>query len=120
MTAAASYLPLTSIRASFFVGVQARLTSPRRWQSTSHYRCVSIDEARLDLKKSMSIRIAIIGGGISGAALFHSLYESFGNTNDEADAVIQCDLYDQGRAFGGRTSTRFANDKVPYISFHLS
>ena len=67
----------------------------------------------------MPVRIAIIGGGISGAALFHSLHESYGSSSDEPGAMVECDLYDQGRAFGGRTSTRFANDKVPDISFYL-
>lgn len=63
----------------------------------------------------MPARIAVIGGGISGAALFHSLEEYFGDSND-AGATVQCDLYDQGRAVGGRTSTRFVNDKVRLIS----
>ena len=64
----------------------------------------------------MPTRIAIIGGGISGATLFQSLAETFGNANG-ADAEVQCELFDQGRAVGGRTSTRFVNDEVPI--YHL-
>ena len=64
---------------------------------------VSTQEPGIDI---MPVRIAIIGGGISGASLFHFFYES------DAVGFLHCDLYDQGRAVGGRTSTRFVNNKV--------
>jgi len=48
------------------------------------------------------MRIAIIGGGVSGAYLFKSL--------STIGLISVCvDLYDQGRGVGGRASTRYDN-----------
>lgn len=55
---------------------------------------------------SKPIRVAVIGGGISGATVFSHLL-SLSHT-------IYADLFDQGRAPGGRASTRYVSDNLQF------
>lgn len=56
----------------------------------------------------LKMRIAIVGGGISGSFLFHSLWRHRNKNN----VVIEVHLYDQGRGVGGRSSSRYDQDFV--------
>ena len=50
------------------------------------------------------LRIAIVGAGISGSTLLHTLKRLL----LAIDVDVSLELFDQGRGAGGRTSTRFA------------
>ena len=54
-----------------------------------------------------SFRIAIIGGGISGAVMFRRLSELLA-----PHAAV--DLFDQGRGVGGRSSTRYVSESLAF------
>lgn len=51
-------------------------------------------------------RIAIIGGGITGAVMFRTLAKLHPH--------IFVDLYDQGRCVGGRSSSRCVSDTIQF------
>ena len=56
--------------------------------------------------QSNPIRIAVIGGGISGATFFNHLLS--------LSDIVYTDIFDQGRSPGGRTSTRFVDDNLQF------
>eukprot|EP00798_Chlamydomonas_sp_ICE-L_P004205 gene4205-14315_t len=52
------------------------------------------------------IRVAVVGGGITGSTVFSTLAKEHSS--------IHIHLFDQGRAPGGRASTRFASDQYQF------
>ena len=58
------------------------------------------------MSTSERMRVAIIGGGISGATMF--------NTLSKLSLNACVDLFDQGRGVGGRSSTRVVHDSLMF------
>ena len=54
-------------------------------------------------------KVAIVGGGITGAIIFNKL--------SKLSYTVKVDLFDQGRSPGGRASTRFVPEVSGGVSF---